>query len=167
MILLFSRFLKKERKYWVHPILIYREDGEFRRLIKEQRDYQGQLKVYFRMSVAQFDVLLVILEPHIKRKTTNFCELRVQGSIFSALCCEMKWMNLTIAILDFGVRLYGDSWGELSKHLSKCFPRMQKTQKIKPDPNFSEAVCKRDCDRTWGRIYFSTCEYFGLSVQWP
>ncbi len=63
---------RKERKYWVHPILKYREDGE--------------------------------------------------------------WMNLTIAILDFGVRFYGGS--ELSKHLSKCLPRMRKTQKIKPDPNF-------------------------------
>ncbi len=69
------------------------------------------------MSMAQFDALLVMLESHIKRKTTNFCELHVQGSIYSALCCEMKWMNLTIAILDFGVRLYGGS--ELPKHLSK------------------------------------------------
>ncbi len=46
---------KKERKYWVHPILKYREDGEFRLLIKDQRDYHGRFKVYFRMSVAQFD----------------------------------------------------------------------------------------------------------------
>ncbi len=43
-------------------------------------------------------------------------------------------MNLTIAILDFGVRLYGGS--ELSKHLSKCFLRMRKMQKTEPDPNF-------------------------------
>ncbi len=96
-------------------------------LIKEQRDYHGRFKVYFRMLVAQFDALVVILEPHILKKTTNFCELSVQGSIYSVLCCEMKWMNLTIAILDFGVRFYGGS--ELSKHLSKCLPRMRKTQK--------------------------------------
>ncbi len=63
--------------------------------------------------MAQFDALLAILEPHIKTKTTNFCELSVQGSIYSALCCETKWMNLTIAILGFGVRFYGGS--ELSK----------------------------------------------------
>ncbi len=75
----------------------------------------------------QFDALLAILEPHIKRKTTSFCELSVQGSI-CALCCEMKWMNLTIAILDFGVRLYGGS--ERSKHLSTCLPWMRKMQKI-------------------------------------
>ncbi len=80
MILLSSRFLKreKERKYWVHPILRYREEGEFPLLIKEQWDYHGRFKVYFRMSVAQFDALLAILEPHIKNKTTNFCELSVQ-----------------------------------------------------------------------------------------
>ncbi len=58
------------------------------------------------MSVAQFDAFLAILD--------NFCELGVQGSIYSALCCETKWMNLTIAILDFGVRLYGKNrtWSE-------------------------------------------------------
>ncbi len=32
-------------------------------------------------------------------------------------------MNLTITILDFGVRLYGGS--ELSNHLSKSLPRMR------------------------------------------
>ncbi len=84
--------------------------------------------------MAQFDALLAILEPHIKMKTTNFCELSVQGSIYSALCCETKWMNLIVAILDFGVRLYGGS--ELSKHLSKCLLRMRKTKKIEPDMNF-------------------------------
>ncbi len=76
--------------------------------------------------MAQFDALLAILEPHITRKTTSFCELSVQGSL-CALCCEMKWMNLTIAILDFGVCLYGSS--ELSKHLSKCSLQMRKKKK--------------------------------------
>ncbi len=57
--------------------------------------------------LAQFDALLVILERHVKKKTTNFRELSVQGSIYSALCCETKWMNLTIAILDiFSVFFY-------------------------------------------------------------
>ncbi len=54
---------KKERKYWVHPILKYREDGEFPLLTKDLRDYHGRFKVYFRMSLAQFDALLAILEP--------------------------------------------------------------------------------------------------------
>ncbi len=60
MILLSSHFLKreKERKYWGHPILRYREEGEFPLLITEQQDYHGRYKVCFRMSVAQFDALL-------------------------------------------------------------------------------------------------------------
>ncbi len=116
MIWLSSRFFKRKRKEILGPILKYREDGEFPLHIKDQRDYHSGFKVYFRMSVAQFDALLAILEPHIKRKTTNFCELSV-----------MKWMNLTIAILDFDVRLYSGS--ELSKH-SKCLPRMRKKEKI-------------------------------------
>ncbi len=57
------------------------ERGE---LIKEQWDYHGRFKVYFRMSVAQFDALPAILEPHIK-KVTNFCELGVQESIHGFL----------------------------------------------------------------------------------
>ncbi len=59
----------------------YIERREFLHLIKEQRDYHERFKVYFRMSAAQFDALLAILEPHIKKKTTNFCELGVQGSL--------------------------------------------------------------------------------------
>ncbi len=55
--------------YWVHPIL------RSPLLIKEQRDYHGRFKVYFRMSEAQFDALLVIT------KTTNVCELCVQGCL--------------------------------------------------------------------------------------
>ncbi len=80
-------------------------------------------------------------------------------------------MNLTIANLDFGVCLYGGS--ELSKHLSKCLPLMQKTPKIEPDPNFFydgrkfQRQCVNLINITWGRNYFSTCEQFGLSVQWP
>ncbi len=82
MILLSSSFLKieKEMKYWVHPILRYREERESP-LLKEQRDYHGRFKVHFSMSVAQFDAFLAILEPHIKKKTTNFCEVSVQGPI--------------------------------------------------------------------------------------
>ncbi len=51
--------------------------------------------------------------------------------------------------------------------LSKCLLRMQKCRKsnlvwfILWQMKVSKAVCKRDT--TWGRIYFSTCEYFGLS----
>ncbi len=85
-----------------------REDGEFPLLIKDQWDYHGRFKVYFRMSVAQFDALLAILEPHIKRKTTHFCELRV---IFTVLCDAWRsgwtWQSpFWISAFAFTVALY-------------------------------------------------------------
>ncbi len=84
--------------------------------------------------MAQFDALLAIIEPHIKKKTTNYCELSEQESIYSALCCEMKWMNLTIAILDFGVRLYGGS--ELSKTPLKMLATDAENTKNRTQSNF-------------------------------
>ncbi len=42
-LLLLKKKKEKERKYWVHPILKYREDGEFV-LIKEQRIITGDSK---------------------------------------------------------------------------------------------------------------------------
>ncbi len=110
---------KKERKYWVHPILKYREDGEFRLLIKDQRDYHGRFKVYFRMSVAQFDVSDT--RATLKRRPPISV-----SSVCLVLRDEVDELDNS-AILDFGVRLYGGS--ELSKHLSKCLLRMRKTQK--------------------------------------
>ncbi len=82
----------------------------------------------------------------------------------------MKWMNLTIAILDFGVRLYGGS--EPSKHLSKCLLWCEKLNKSNLIWIFlwrlkiSEAVCKRDWHNVRSYL-FSMCKNFGLSVQWP
>jgi len=55
-------------------------------------------------------------------------------------------MNLTILILDFGVRLYGGS--EMSKHFSKFLPWMGKIPKIEPY-----------------LIFFMTDKKFGGSVQ--
>ncbi len=151
MIFLSSRFLKKEiRKYWVHPILGYREDGEIPLLIKEQQDYHGRFNVYFRMSVAQCDALLVILETHIKKKTTNFCELSVQGSIYSALCCETKWMNLTIAILDFAIRLYGGIKGIVhcqNTSQNACYG-FRKLKKLNPIQIYDGQKLWRQCAMT-------------------
>ncbi len=102
--------------------------------------------------------MLAILEPHIKKKTTNFCEISVQGSI-CALCCEMKWMNLTIAILDCGFCLYGGS--ELSKHLSKCLLLMQKKFKNNPIQIFlwlmkiEKAMCKRVWHNVRSYLFFN------------
>jgi len=124
---------KRKRKYWVHPILkLRREEGEFH-LIKELRDYPESFKVYFWMSVAQFDALLAILAQSVFIFCLFYSALCLSFSA-TALCCRRRWINLSDGIRDFDVRLYGGS--ELSKRLSKCVPHMRKTQKIEPDPNF-------------------------------
>ncbi len=46
---------KRERKYWVHPILkTKQEQKEFHLQIKELWNYPDCFQVYFRMSVVQF-----------------------------------------------------------------------------------------------------------------
>ncbi len=60
--------------------------------------------------------------------------------VYGAFCCETKLMNLTIAILDFGVHLYSGS--ELKKTDAK-------TGKI------SKAVCKRDWHNVRLYLFFN------------
>ncbi len=142
MILLFSRFLKreKERKYWfiqsstslLRSSGIVTGDSKFRLL----QDVSGSVRCFASDTRATY----------LKKKNRPPNSVNsVCKNLHSALCYETKWMNLTIAILDFGIRLYGGS--ELSKQLSKCLLQVRKTQKIAPGPNF-----------------FMTAESFGASV---
>ncbi len=147
MILLFSCFLKKkekERKYWVHPILKYREEGEF--------PYHGRFKVYFRMSVSQFDALLVILEPHIKKKTTNFCELSVQGSI---VLCAARWSGCIwqspFWILAFACTVALNCQNSSQNACHGCGER--KKTKI------SESVCKHDWHNVRSYLFFNVRKF--------
>ncbi len=132
---------EKERKKWVHPILRYRELLEFpqhgRAIQSLLQDVMGSVWCF-----------IAILESHITKKTTNFCELSVQGSLHCFVLRD-EVDELDIAILDFGDHLYGGS--ELSKHLSKYFLQMRKTQK---KYFFHVNVV----DTTWGCICFSTCK---------
>ncbi len=92
---------------------------------------------------------------------------------YSALCCETKWINLSVVILDFGVHLCSGS--ELTKHLSKCLLQMRKTENWTQSKYFYDGrKFRRQCvnviDTMWGRIYFLMCETdenFGLGVQRP
>ncbi len=115
------------------------------------------------MSVAQFDALLAELEPCIK-KTTDFCELCVQGSICSALFCKMKWVNLTIAILDFGACLYGGS--ERSKHLSKCLLRMRQNV-TRYNFFYDVRIFRRQCVQDWQSSSSSSSSPLLSLVQVP
>ncbi len=164
-----SRFLKKEkeRKYWVRPIQKYRG----RRVPppdKDQRDYHGRFKVYSRMSVAQFDALLAILESHIKRPPISVNS--VCKDLYTVLVLRDEVDELDNR--HSGVRLYSGS--ELSKHLKMLATDAENEKKknqTRSEFFYDRRKFQRQCvnviDITWGCIYLSTCEHFGLGVQWP
>ncbi|XP_073318399.1 uncharacterized protein [Pagrus major] len=64
---------KKERRFWIHPLLQARErDGEFHCLVQELKLYNGRFRTYIRMSMGQFETLLGLLAPHLRKQTTNY-----------------------------------------------------------------------------------------------
>ncbi|KAL2099475.1 hypothetical protein ACEWY4_003869 [Coilia grayii] len=66
---------KRKRKFWVHPLLERRrQQGEFHQLIQELKLYHDRFRQYFRMSVAEFEALLAVLGPHLRRQHTNYRE---------------------------------------------------------------------------------------------
>ena len=61
------------RRWWVHPMNHVREEkGEFIDVILRLREFPDHFQKYFRMTVNQFDELLNLLEPHIKKRCTNY-----------------------------------------------------------------------------------------------
>ncbi len=118
------------------------------------------------MSVAQFDALLAILVSHIK-KATNFCELSLQGSLRCVVLRD-KWMNLTIAIVDFVVLLYGGS--ELSTGGSGCVKcrKYIPIQVVLWRMRFLEAVCKCDWHNVRSYLFLNRfCAMdFTLKTKW-
>ncbi len=77
-------------------------------------------------------------------------------------------MNLTITILDFGVRFYGGS--ERSKRLSKCLLRMQKAEKNEPDPNFFDGrkfwrQCVNMIDNASSYLFFNVRKFRTLCAM--
>ncbi len=86
--------------------------------------------------------------------------------LYSALCCETKWMNLTI-----GIRIWRSFvWGLWTvKTPLEMLATDAKDAENRNRTNFLwgmevlEAVCKA-IDTKWGRIYFSTCEHFGQII---
>ncbi len=122
------------------------------------------------------------LQLHFSQKTTTKTKLKSAVKIntaqrkprgfsvpfgtgpYSALCCETKWLNLTIAILDFGIRLYCGS--ELSKLLAKCFLQMRTKSEFFYNGWKCGCSCVKVIDITWGRIYLAKIsdKIFGLKV---
>ncbi len=160
-------FLKRERKRSIGSIQSWDiERKEFDLLFKEQRDYHGRFKVYFRMSVAQFDALLAILEPHTKKKTTKFCELGVQGQCFvlrdevdQLVRCHsgfwlllVRWLWIVKAPLKM---LATNAKNAENRTRSKFFWRTK----------VSEAVCKRDWHNVKSYLLFNVQKFWTQCVM--
>ncbi len=61
------------RWWWVHPMNRVREEkGKFINVILRLREFPDHFHKYFQMTVNQFDKLLNLLEPHIRKKRTNY-----------------------------------------------------------------------------------------------
>ncbi len=48
------------------------EKGEFIDVVLRLREFPNHFHKYFQMTVNQFDELLNLLEPHIRKKRTNY-----------------------------------------------------------------------------------------------
>ncbi len=171
MILLFSCFLKKEkeRKYWVHPILKYREDGEgaaglSRAIQSLLQDVSVSVWCFASDTRATYEK-----EDH-QFLWTQCARIYIQ--------CFVLWDE--VDELD---NRHSGFWRSLLRWLwtVKTPLKMLATDvknaknRTQSKKNFDGRKFRRQCanviDITWGRIYFSTCENsdekFGLSVQWP
>ncbi len=85
----------------------------------------------------------------------------MQGSIYSALCCEVKWMNLTIAI--FAICTLALNCQNTSQNACYGCKKQKKSNPIRFifDGRKFWGQCVNVIDIMWGHIYFSTCEKFG------
>jgi len=150
---------KRKRKYRVLPILrLRREEGEFHLLIKELRDYPEWFKVYFRMSVAQFDALLAICLyipslciPHIVCHTV-LCAARWSGST----CQTPFW------ILAFACTVAVNCLNTSQNVCYGCKKRRKfnPIQKMLWQTKVLKAVCKRDWHNV--RLYL----FFNVQTFW-
>ena len=61
------------RRFAVHPINTKRPTlGLYVTLFKELKDFEDKFFSFFRLTRAQFVTTLRLVEPHIKKETTNF-----------------------------------------------------------------------------------------------
>ena len=68
---------RRKKRHWVHPAVSKRLlNGQFYKLYEDLRNCRGKFFNYFRMSIASFDKLLVLVGPRIiyeKYSTTPVC----------------------------------------------------------------------------------------------
>eukprot|EP00064_Thunnus_orientalis_P001678 superscaffoldBa00000116_g1681 len=69
-------------------------EGEFHCLIQELKLYHSQFRTYFSMSVGQFESLLGMLAPHLRRQRTNYQD-PIDLEPHLAVCLRHKWAKPT------------------------------------------------------------------------
>ena len=63
-----------DREIWVHPMNVeHSRKGEYFTLYKDQRNFEDRFFENYRMTVQQFDYLLRLVSPLIRRQDTNYC----------------------------------------------------------------------------------------------
>ena len=72
VLLYLKRKLKKrERQYWIHPILVVRYlEGSFHTLFEKPKSHDSKFFNYFRMSVSTFEFLVMRLSDRIRGQDT-------------------------------------------------------------------------------------------------
>ena len=62
-----------DREIWVHPMNVEcSRKGEYYTLYKDQRNFKDRFFENYRMTVQQFDYLLRLVTPLIKKQDTNY-----------------------------------------------------------------------------------------------
>ena len=63
-----------DREIWVHPMNVEgSRKGEYFTLYNDQRNFEDRFFENYRMTVQQFDYLLCLVSPLIRRQDTNYC----------------------------------------------------------------------------------------------
>ncbi|CAB3229517.1 unnamed protein product [Arctia plantaginis] len=70
--LLLASVLKRKRNIWVHEINQKRRNLGENKLCIELLSHEDRFYIYFRMKPETFEYLHNLLEPHIKKKNTNY-----------------------------------------------------------------------------------------------
>ncbi|XP_030752335.1 uncharacterized protein LOC115879580 [Sitophilus oryzae] len=180
-------FLKKKRKYGVHPINRYRKAyGEYHHLYKHLRKYPERVFQYLGMSIHTFYLLLDKIKTSIVKKTTNFgkpisIEERLvvtirylaTGCSFRSLAFSFRMGKSTISMIVFETA--GIIWSKLVQEYMPV-PTEEHLQKVISDyynrwkfPNCFGSIdgkhCQIKCPPNSGSSYFNYLKYFSIVLQ--
>ena len=62
-----------QKQMWIHPLNLMRpREGHYHTIMNHLRNDNTKFYNFYRMTQASFDELLILLEPHIRKKDTSF-----------------------------------------------------------------------------------------------